>query len=76
MLSRSILRTVRQTQHPLKLRLLAKPLNTRTFTTTPTFKMPENPSKSEVASGTDMTIAKQFDTETPMHEQFEELYGV
>jgi len=38
--------------------------------------MPESVKQSEVASGTDMTIAKQFDTETPMHEQFEELYGM
>lgn len=48
----------------------------RPFTTTPIASMPEPLTSSEVNSKTDPSVAKQWDTETPMHQQFEELYGI
>lgn len=38
--------------------------------------MPESLNKSDVDSKTDASVAKQYDSETPMHQQFEELYAI
>jgi len=37
--------------------------------------MPEQLTHDEVNTKTDPSVAKQWDETTPMHEQFEELYG-
>lgn len=37
--------------------------------------MPEQLKSDEVNSKTDPSVAKQWDETTPMHQQFEELYG-
>ena len=51
-------------------------LLTRNFTLTTPHKMPENLKASEVKSQTDPTVAKQYDRETPSHEQFNDLYAI
>jgi hypothetical protein len=48
----------------------------RTFTTTAPFKMPENLSKGTVDQKNDASTEAQWDTTTPVHQQFEELYGI
>lgn len=52
------------------------PLATRTnFSTTSPFRMPDSLKSSEVNSKTDPSVAKQWDHDTPMHQQWEEFYG-
>jgi len=52
------------------------PLASRTnFSTTSILRMPDSLSSQEVNSKTDPSVAKQWDHETPMHQQWEELYG-
>lgn len=46
----------------------------RTFTTTPSFNMPQPLKASEVESKTDPSVAKQWDDETPKKEQIEDFY--
>ncbi len=38
--------------------------------------MPEELKKSEVTSQTDPSVAKQYDNETPTHEQFNDFYSI
>jgi hypothetical protein len=38
--------------------------------------MPEDLKASEVNSETDPSVAKQYDRDTPIHEQFDDLYAI
>ena len=46
----------------------------RTFTTTPTFNMPEPLKASHIDSKTDPTVANQWDHETPKKQQIDDFY--
>lgn len=46
----------------------------RTFAASTIARMPEALQQSEVDSNTDPSVAKQFDTETPVEKKFEDFY--
>ncbi|KAI1267709.1 hypothetical protein F5Y18DRAFT_378617 [Xylariaceae sp. FL1019] len=57
-------------------RILPLSSQTRNFSTTRLARMPEKLTKSEVTSETDPSVAKQYDNETPLHQQFTEFYDL
>ena len=79
MFSRTLLRSIPRAYRPVltctKEQLVAHP-QTRSFSVSITYRMPEQLKASEVNSQTDPSVAKQYDNETPTHEQFNDLYAI
>lgn len=46
------------------------------LSTSPNLKMPQDLKASEVNAQTDPSVAKQYDHDTPMHQQFSEFYDM
>lgn len=52
------------------------PRTLRLFSTTSTFKMPEQLTKQEVDSKTDPSVSKQWDNDVPTSKKFEDFYAI